>query len=138
MQPQKIKFMKCHQSSDQLHKSDFQRYRTYPIFQMMLKAAGTTTTDSPAARTQRNSTKLSSEITLNSKLPKAEKKLWQAWGTAHCLIYSLNHKINFSQLRLDWRIRNQVLKSELTQLESEVNSNRTLDEEKCLNRQSFL
>lgn len=95
----------------------------------MPKTAGTTTTDSPAARMQRNPTKLSSEMTLNSKFPKAEKKLWQAQGTAHCLIYSLNHKPNFSQLRLNWRIRNQVLKSELTQAESEVSSNRTLDEE---------
>lgn len=68
-------------------------------------------------------------MTLNSKFPEAEKKLWQAQGTARCLIYSLNHKPNFSQLRLNWRIRNQVLKSELTQAESEVSSKRTLDEE---------
>lgn len=59
-------------------------------------------------------------------------RLNRSCGRLGQLIYSLNHKTNSSQLRSDWRIRNQVLKSEFTQLESEVSSNRTLDEEKCL------
>lgn len=64
----------------------------------------------------------------NSKLPHAEKKLWQAQGTACHPIYSLNHKTNFSQLSLDWTVRNYLLKSELTKL---------LYEEKRSNRQAL-